>query len=271
MTASPARSVAGGAAVAAAGPPDLPVVIGHRGAAAVAPENTLASMRRAHADGARWVEFDVHLSGDGRCIVLHDDTIDRTTDGRGAAAALSFEALRRYDAGAWFAPQFAGERIPDLEELTALLGALGLGANVEIKPSPGAEKATAEAVMAVLRRCWPAHLPPQLVSSFAPLSLAAARDAAPEIARGYLFGQLPADWRRRAEALGCATIHCGERRLTPAQVAAVREAGYPLLVYTVNDPARARELIHWGATGIISDCPGAIIAALARSVPTLAE
>src|SRR5579859_520454 len=93
----------------------LPAVIGHRGAAASAPENTLAGLRRAHALGASWVEFDVQLSRDARCILLHDDTIDRTTSGRGKAAAMELDALRRVDAGAWFSPEFTGERIPTLE------------------------------------------------------------------------------------------------------------------------------------------------------------
>ena len=243
---------------------NLPAVIGHRGAAAAAPENTLAGLRRGRTLGARWVEFDVQLSRDGRCILLHDDTIDRTTDGRGKAAALDFDALRQVDAGAWFAPEFKGERIPAFEEALELLGELGLGANVEIKPAAGLEDATAEATVALLRRRWPTHLPPPLVSSFAPASLAAAQTGAPEIRRGHLFGRLPADWRRRAEALGCVTIHCDHRHLRRTQADEVRAAGFPLLVYTVNDPARALELAGWGVDSVFTDCPDRIIAALAR-------
>ncbi|MBV9524167.1 MAG: glycerophosphodiester phosphodiesterase [Alphaproteobacteria bacterium] len=264
------ESAPGPAARPASGELALPLVIGHRGAAASAPENTLASMRKAHKSGARWVEFDVRLSADGRCIVLHDDTIDRTTDGTGAAASLTFAALRRYDAGAWFGPEFAGERIPAFDELIGVLGSLGLGANVEIKPAAGREEATARAVVALLRELWPASLPPPLLSSFAPQSLKAAREAAPELRRGCLFQRLPADWKARAEALDCATIHCGERALTQRQVEAVRDAGYPMLVYTVNDPRRAVELIGWGATAVFSDCPDRIIAALASDAARLA-
>ena len=265
MTAAPLR--AGNAATAAAGArpaaaPPLPPVIGHRGAALSAPENTLGAMRKAKALGARWVEFDVRLSGDGECIILHDDTIDRTTDGTGEAARLSLEALRRYDAGAWFSPEFAGERIPTLAEIVSLLGTLGLGANVEIKPAAGQERATARAAVELLRRRWPAELPAPLLSSFAPEALDAAREAAPEMARGYLFGRLPADWQARTEALACATVHCDGRDLTRPQVEAVRGAGYPLLVYTVNDAARARELMAWGASALFSDCPDRILAGL---------
>jgi glycerophosphoryl diester phosphodiesterase len=241
---------------------DLPPVIGHRGAAASAPENTLAGMRMAHQLGARWVEFDVRLTADWRCIVLHDDSINRTSDGKGMAALLSFAALRERDAGAWFDKSFAGERIPSFEEVIDLLGALGLGANVEIKPAAGQEAQTARAAVALLRQHWPRHLPAPLVSSFAPAALAASREAAPEIARGHLFGRLPADWRLRAERLGCATIHCDQRHLDRFTVRAVIDAGFPLLAYTVNEPMRARELLGWGLTSVFTDCPDRIIAEL---------
>ena len=102
--------------------PPLPWVIGHRGASGSAPENTLAAFRKAAALGARWVEFDVRLSADGRCILLHDDTVDRTTDGKGRADRMMLEDLAGLDAGAWFDREFAGETIPTLEETIDLLG-----------------------------------------------------------------------------------------------------------------------------------------------------
>jgi glycerophosphoryl diester phosphodiesterase len=248
--------------------PELPPVIGHRGAAASAPENTLAGMRAAHRLGARWVEFDVRLTADAQCIVLHDDTVDRTSDGSGAAALLSYAALRRYDAGAWFDRRFAGERIPSFEEVVDLLAELGLGANVEIKPSAGQEAATARAAVAVLQRNWPENLPPPLLSSFSPVALAAAREAAPSIARGRLFGRVPADWREEVERLGCTTVHCDERRLDHATARAVIADGYPLLAYTVNRPERARELLGWGLSAVFSDCPDRIIAGLSEGEKT---
>jgi glycerophosphoryl diester phosphodiesterase len=241
---------------------DLPPVIGHRGAAASAPENTLAGLRMAYQLGAKWVEFDVRLSADGACIVLHDDTIDRTTDGRGDAALLTFSSLRRHDAGAWFGAKFAGERIPSFEEVIDLLGELGLGANVEIKPAAGQEAETACAAIEVLRRCWPTHLPPPLLSSFSPVSLEAARDTAPEIARGHLFGRLPANWQAAAERFDCATIHVDQRKLDRNRAIEIIAAGYPLLAYTVNEPARARELLAWGLSAVFTDCPDRILAVL---------
>ena len=111
----------------------LPSVIGHRGAAGLAPENTLAALHKAHAVGCRWVEIDLRLTADGALVLLHDERIDRTTNGRGRVARLPWAALQRYDAGGWFDPAFAGEPVPSLAEAIAVLGECGLGANVELK------------------------------------------------------------------------------------------------------------------------------------------
>ena len=239
--------------------PPLPRLIGHRGAALLAPENTLAGFRKAAEVGASWVEFDVRLAADGRCVLLHDDTLERTTTGKGRADQLDFEALRRFDAGAWFGPTFAGERVPSFEETIDLLAELGLGANVEVKPGPGAEVATGKAVAEVLRARWPKSLPTPLVSSFKEASLAALREVAPELPRGLLVSEVPRDWRTRAEALGCATIHCNHKRLQRALARDIIAAGFPLLAYTVNDRVRAEELWDWGLASIITDCPDRLL------------
>jgi glycerophosphoryl diester phosphodiesterase len=242
-------------------PCDLPRIIGHRGAAAHAPENTLAGFRQAHTLGVGWVEFDVRLTGDGRCIVLHDDTIDRTTDGTGAAADMTLEMLAAWDAGSWFGPGFAGETIPTFEETIDLLGELGLGANIEIKPHPGAEAETAEAVCRILQTSWPASLPVPLVSSFAYRALETAHRTAPELARGLLLGRVGQDWRSLAEGVGASTIHCDHTGLTENRAREIRAADYPLLAYTVNQAGRARELFGWGVSAIFSDAPDRIAAA----------
>src|SRR5579859_6338194 len=107
-----------------------PAIIGHRGAAGLAPENTLAAIRAAAAAGARWVELDVQLTRDGVPVLLHDSTLERTTDGEGKVGDADLDALRRVDAGSWFAPRFLGQRVPTLAEAVAELGQLGLGANL---------------------------------------------------------------------------------------------------------------------------------------------
>jgi glycerophosphoryl diester phosphodiesterase len=233
----------------------LPRVIGHRGAAACAPENTLAGFRRARALDCRWVEFDVRLTADAQPVLLHDSRLERTTDGRGKLSTLSLAAVRRHDAGAWFGPSFAEERVPTLEEAVTLLAALGLGANVELKATRGREAETGAVVADTLTRLGPSALPELLISSFRPAALVAARARVPGVARGILFRAIPKNWRAVAERLGCATIHADHQRLRPALVNEIRGAGYPLLAYTVNDPGRANALFDWGVTSVFSDDP----------------
>jgi glycerophosphoryl diester phosphodiesterase len=243
-----------------------PRIIGHRGAALAAPENTLAGFCMAAALNVEWVEFDVRLTSDGRCILLHDDTLDRTTNGRGPVARLTFDEVRRLDAGGWFGPDFAGQPVPGLEETIGLLAQLNLGAVVELKPAPGAEAETGRAVAAVLAERWPAALPPPLLSSFKPAALAAAREVAPQLTRALLVGTLPRDWRRQIEALDCAMLHADQRRLDRPTVEVVRDAGLPLFAYTVNLPQRARELFSWGVDAVFSDCPDRVADGLAEAI-----
>ena len=240
---------------------DLPPVIGHRGAAALAPENTLSGLRRAHAAGCRWVEFDVRLTADGELILFHDERLERTTSGRGRVAATSFAAIRQCDAGSWFDRSFAGEPVPTLGEAIALLAALGLGANVELKAEGGGAVETGIAAADLLAGAWPAGLPPPLVSSFAPAAVAAVRSRAPGLACGLLVRAVTGNWRRPAETLGCATVSADHRRLSQASVAEIRKAGYSVLAYTVNDAMRARDLFDWGVNSVFSDIPHVILAA----------
>jgi glycerophosphoryl diester phosphodiesterase len=236
---------------------DLPSVIGHRGAASYAPENTLAGFRAAKAIGCAWVEFDVRLSADGGLVVCHDDALARTTGARGRISKLPLAALRSLDAGSWFAAGFTGEPLPMLDEALTLCRNIGLGANIEIKAERGRGPATAAAVAACLAQLGETR-PPVLISSFHVHAVEAAAAMMPAIARGMLWRRLPRNWRRIAARLGCATIHCGQTDLTKGEAAQVREAGYPLLAYTVNTAARARELFTWGVASVFSDAPDII-------------
>jgi glycerophosphoryl diester phosphodiesterase len=235
--------------------PGLASVIGHRGAAGRAPENTLAGLRKARELGAAWVEFDVMLTSDDVPILIHDETLQRTTTGRGRVARHTAAEIRALDAGAWFGPAFAGERVPTLDEAVALLLELGLAANVEIKPSSGRAEATGEIVAERLRRSWPADGPPLLLSSFARPALAAARQAAEAIPRGLLAGRLPSDWREAMQALDCVTLHLDHRQIAAETLRVLASAGVPVLLYTVNDATRGREVLAAGAAAVITDVP----------------
>jgi len=232
-----------------------PRIIGHRGAALSAPENTLAGFCMAAALHVEWVEFDVRLTRDGRVILLHDDTLERTTSGRGAAAALTFAEIRQLDAGKWFGADYVGQPVPSLEETIDLLARLKLGAVIELKPAPDAEAETGRAAASIVAERWPAALPAPLISSFKPAALAAARDAAPQLERALLVGKVPRDWQARMAELGCSLLHVDQRRLDAATAEEVHAAGVPLFAYTVNLAERARELFAWGVDAVFSDCP----------------
>ncbi len=247
-----------------AAPLSLPSVIGHRGAAGLAPENTLAGLRRAAALGVGMVEVDVKLTRDGIPVLMHDDRLDRTTDGAGPVRDMPWPELRRLDAGGWFGPDFAGEPVPRLAEALDLAMSLGLALNLEIKPCAGREVETARLALAEARSCWPAGRPPPLVSSFARPAMAVAREVAPDWPRGYLIWRRPWNWRAAAAALGAATVHVREQSLTAARMKAYRSLGLPVLAYTVNDGARARRLIAHGVSALFSDRPDLVLAALAE-------
>ena len=239
--------------------PSLPKVIGHRGAAKAAPENTLVSMREAKRQGATWVEIDAKLTADNKVILLHDDLLDRTTSGKGAAAQASLAEIRGLDAGAWFAPAFAGEKVPTLEELVAEVLSLGLGLNVEIKPCPGREQVTAEFVLRELQRLWPAQKERPLISSFAYDSLKVAHQLAPEFPRAVLIEDQPENWRALCEGVAAIGLNPWHKTLTSEWTKAIKQAGYLIATYTVNEPVRARELFGWGVDSVFSDVPGLLL------------
>jgi glycerophosphoryl diester phosphodiesterase len=238
--------------------PQLPRVIGHRGAAARAPENTLAGLRRAKALGCTWVEFDVRLTGDGALVLCHDPRLERTTSGRGPVSGKPLADIRECDAGSWFDPRFAGERVPSLDDALLLAAELDLGANVEMKAERGREYATAAAVADNLVRLRE-RAPVVLVSSFMSAALAALRELAPRIPCGVLFRLVPRNWAEVAARFDCSVIGADHRRLRPRRIGEIRAAGYQLAAYTVNDPARARLLFDWGVTSVFSDAPDILL------------
>lgn len=237
--------------------PPLAPVIGHRGAAAHAPENTLASLALAADLGARWVEVDVRLSADQVPMLLHDETLDRTSDGRGLLSAWPASALAKLDAGSWFSPRFAGARVPTLAQTLALCRDRGLAIVLELKPDSGRAPELLRQVALALDHAAPTAC---LLSSSEPVVLEAARDALPHVPRAMVLDE-PPHWPL-VDALGCCSVHCWERWLHGAALAAALAAGV-LAAYTVNDAARALQLFDAGVTSVFSDRPDVILAALA--------
>ncbi|AOJ64258.1 glycerophosphoryl diester phosphodiesterase [Burkholderia ubonensis] len=236
--------------------PDWPYprVVAHRGGGTLAPENTLAALEEGARRGHAMVEFDAKLSADDITFLLHDDTVDRTSDGHGPAARMRYAELAALDAGAWFDARFAGERMPTFEAAAARCVALGLAANVEIKPCPGRERETGQCVAADAAAYWRDAAVPPLLSSFSFDALQQARETAPELPRGMLYEAVPDDWYAQVvDALGCVSLHADHTRLDEPLVRAIKAAGLRILVYTVNDPERARELVRWGVDAVCTD------------------
>ncbi len=236
----------------------LPKVIGHRGAKAYAPENTLASFHAAADLGIEWVEMDVKLTRDGEAIVFHDDDLNRCTGVSGLVAQTDFKTIRELDAGSWFGDSFIGEKIPTLEEALEVVLERGMGVNLEIKPCPGRELETAEVMLDVATRIWPDDKAPPLVSSFQYVSLERAMDMIPEWPRGLLMDDHMAHFAEMAEYLDVATINIDGRKASRDEVEEYMELQKPILAYTINKPDKARELLRWGVDGFFADNPDVI-------------
>jgi glycerophosphoryl diester phosphodiesterase len=230
-----------------------PKVIAHRGGGSLAPENTLAAMRCGLAHGFHAVEFDVMLSADSIPVLMHDPHFGRTVRGMGEVCDTSARELAALDAGSWFGAQFAGEPVPTYEQVVHFCRGNGIWMNVEIKPVPGFEAKTGRIVAETTRRLFAQETALPLFSSFSFDALVAAKAAAPGIPRGLLIDAIPADWQQRVEALAAVALHTNHQHLTAEQAHAVKQEGTGLLCYTVNDPARAREIMAWGVDAFCTD------------------
>ena len=212
--------------------------------------------------GADWIEVDVKLSADGVPFLLHDATLDRTTDGEGPAASHAMADLSLRDAGSWFSPTFAGERLPTLRELIDLLSELAMQANLEIKPNPGEAAETTRTVIETLRAYWPEDKAPPLLSSFDLVSLETAASLAREIPRALLLDEIDDDYPRLLRELDCASLHIAHKCAEALHARGPYPENVPVLFYTVNSGERGKTLLDAGAASIISDAPERILAAI---------
>jgi glycerophosphoryl diester phosphodiesterase len=227
--------------------------IAHRGAGTLAPENTLAAFRLGAAHGYRMFECDVKLSADGVPFLLHDTTLERTTNGIGRGGDQPWDQLARLDAGSWHSRGHAGEPLPAFENVARFCLANRFLLDVEIKPTPGLERETGEVVARHAARLWAGAAVPPLLTSFRPESLQAAQAAQPELPRGLLLDTLWEGWFDIARALDCMAIVCNHALWDAATVARVQGAGMRCLSYTVNDEWAAQRLLALGTDGIVTD------------------
>ena len=227
----------------------------HRGASAVAPENTIAAFRAAAEQGARWVELDVALLADDTLVVIHDDSIDRTTSGKGSLGALTYADVAGLDAGAWFDAKFAGERLSTLAEVIKALGEFGLSANVEIKQHKHHKSLDqlVRAVQADINKRDPNT--GIMISSFDPEALGAMHALEPDLEMAMLWDRPPEDWAERLKTIPATTIHMHYKALSIGLLEETSKNGIKVRAWTCNNPV---ELVSfWGAglTGVITDNP----------------
>ncbi len=227
--------------------------IAHRGAGKLAPENTLAAFRLGATHGYRMYECDVKLSADGVPFLLHDATLERTSNGQGTAGDQPWLALSQLDAGSWHSRAYAGEPLPTLQAIAQHCLHNHHLLNIEIKPTPGTERHTGEVVAQAAARLWKEASIPPLLTSFQPDALAGACATAPQLPRGLLLDTLWEGWLPKAQSLGCVAVVCNYRLWTADTLAQARNAGLRTLCYTVNEADAAQRLLDLGIDGIITD------------------
>jgi glycerophosphoryl diester phosphodiesterase len=235
--------------------------VAHRGAGKLAPENTLAAFRLGAEYGWRMFECDAKLSADGVPFLMHDATLTRTTNKRAIIGPAPSDTggdhpwneLAKLDAGGWHSRTYAGEPLPTLENISTYCMANGFMLNIEIKPTPGMERATGEVVARHADRLWNNAPVPPLLTSFQVASLEGARATAPHLPRGLLLDKLPHDWVDQATRLGCVAVVCNHQLWDVHTVGLAKAAGLRCLSYTVNDEWAAQRLIALGTDGIITD------------------
>ena len=227
-----------------------PKVLAHRGGGVLAPENTMAALRKGFAMGFRGVEFDVMATRDDELVLMHDDVLGRTVAGNGSIGQLNLSDLLAMDAGKWFSAEYAGELVPSFAQATEYCVSSGIFMNAEIKPVPGQEVRTAELVA---QFC---NLLPQgsvLVSSFSLDALRVTKQLAPAVPRAWLVESVPDDWSQTLAMLDSTTLHAQAKTLNASVIAALKAEDINLLAYTVNDPAQARALFTMGVDAICTD------------------
>lgn len=241
------------------------LVIAHRGASGNAPENTLAAFRKAVALGATFIETDLQLSRDARFVAIHDATVNRTTNGRGAVHEMTLADLRKLDAGSWFGSEFAGERIPTLEEIFEFSKKHDIVFYLEIKP--GGSWGGEHALIGALRESG--EIPRAVVISFDAAIVMNLRKIEPTLMTGLLYdGQVekPLD---KAVEIGARQLVVRGDLVTPALIAEAKKKDLQVVCWTVNHPAHMRMLAAAGVDGIMSDYPDRLVAAVRKEAESL--
>lgn len=236
------------------------LAIAHRGASGYAPENTFAAFRRAVAQGISFIETDLHLTRDAHFVAIHDETVDRTTNGHGSIHDMTLAEVRRLDAGSWFGSEFMGERIPTLEEILEFTKKHDVVFYLELKPSGfwGGE----HALISALRDTG--EIPRCVVISFDPAILAALRKIEPTLMTGLLHDGKTEGPFEKAVEIGARQLAVRGDLITANFIEKARKRDLQVVCWTVNSPAHMRMLASAGVDGIMSDYPDRLLMVLKK-------
>ncbi len=231
------------------------MITGHRGAAALAPENTLAGIQKAVESGIKWIEIDTQLSADNIPVIIHDKTVRRCTNGKGRVGDLTLAELKVLDAGSWFSKEFKGETIPTLEEALLACQENNLNMNLEIKIHKEHEvKPLVEKVVETVKHL---NFPIEklLFSSFSKTALAHCQALYPEVRRGFITEHKPFNMLDTIKPLDLYSLHIDHRILNEKLAKSIKEMGLTLMIWTLNDPKKVDKFTAWGVDNIITDKP----------------
>ena len=209
-----------------------------------------------------WIETDLKLTYDGVPILMHDDALDRTTNGHGPVADMKWAEMQKLDAGTWFGDAFHQEPIPHLHELLHLVIDNRLRLNLELKPCPGRAKATTMVALIEMTKIWPEEALPPLISSMDIEALTIAAALHPGWPRGLILDAWRPDWAEVIRATQPSTLHVNVDLLDAAHLDLLTTTQLPILAYTVNDAAQAKDLLRRGISAVFTDNPRAILNAL---------
>ena len=240
------------------------MVIAHRGFSGAASENTLAAFQKGIEIGSDMIELDIHLCKDGEVVVIHDETLERTTTGQGRVVDYTLKELKKFDAGSWFGPQFSRERIPTLGEVLELAKGR-VPVNIEIKNPTHGQYSITELTNQALREVKEAGMIHQVIfSSFNPVSLEWIKKKEPQVWVALLYDK---PWSALSDVTGgeeYGVLNLRNSHLTKEKIAKIHKERMKVNVYTVNSQEEMEQFIRWGVDGIITNHPDQLMGILEK-------
>ncbi len=233
-------------------------LIGHRGTAGLRPENTYCSFSHAAELGLNWIEFDTQLSQDRGWVILHDATLDRTTNGRGTVGEHTFADLIKLEAGSWFTPPFADQKLPSLLGTLHLANKLNLCCNIELKCEAKDADLYASEMIKFIQQ-YGELLSQAIFSSFDVQCLINLRESLPRLPISYLIDEFTEETIKICQKYNFHTINCDVGKIREEDLRAAQAAQLPVLLYTVNDPAIAQLWLNRGAYALFTDRPDLLL------------